>query len=96
MGAAIAHARYLERSDSPPPVSTVASRLAPPPRERGVPVTVDFNVAVKTTDGSRPPQLRKVYLAVNRYGQIPPRPAGLQPEIASSDRSIGGGTRPLP
>lgn len=40
------------------------------PRDRDVPVTVNLETAIKTTDGSRPPQLRKISLAVNRYGRI--------------------------
>ncbi len=40
------------------------------PRDRDVPVTVNLNVSVKTADGSRPPQLRTITLAVNRYGRL--------------------------
>jgi hypothetical protein len=40
------------------------------PRDRDVPVTVNLETAIKTTDGSRPPQLRKISFAVNRYGRI--------------------------
>jgi hypothetical protein len=40
------------------------------PRDRNVPVTVKLNTSIKTSDGSRPPQLRKISFAVNRYGQI--------------------------
>jgi len=40
------------------------------PRDRDVPVTVNLETAIKTTDGSRPPQLRRISFAVNRYGQI--------------------------
>jgi hypothetical protein len=40
------------------------------PRDRDVPVTVNLNTSIKTTDGSRPPQLRQISFAVNRYGQI--------------------------
>ncbi len=40
------------------------------PRDRDVPVTVKLNTSIKTADGSRPPQLRKISFAVNRYGQI--------------------------
>ncbi len=40
------------------------------PRDRDVPVTVNLETAIKTTDGSRPPQLRRISFAVNRYGRI--------------------------
>lgn len=40
------------------------------PRDRDVPVTVNLNVAIKTADGERPPQLRRITLAVNRYGRL--------------------------
>jgi hypothetical protein len=40
------------------------------PRDRDVPVTVNLNVAIKTSDGTRPPQLRRITLAVNRYGRL--------------------------
>jgi hypothetical protein len=40
------------------------------PRDRDVPVTVNLNTSIKTTDGSRPPQLRRISFAVNRYGRI--------------------------
>jgi hypothetical protein len=40
------------------------------PRDRDVPVTVRLKTSIKTTDGARPPQLRRISFAVNRYGQI--------------------------
>lgn len=40
------------------------------PRDRDVPVTVRLDTAIKTTDGSRPPQLRQIELELNRYGHI--------------------------
>jgi len=40
------------------------------PRDRDVPVTVNLDVSVKTADGSRPPQLRTITIAVNRYGRL--------------------------
>jgi hypothetical protein len=40
------------------------------PRDRDVPVTVRLNTAIKTVDGSRPPQLRWITLEINRYGRI--------------------------
>lgn len=40
------------------------------PRDRDVPVTVNLNTAIKTADGTRPPQLRRISFEVNRYGRI--------------------------
>lgn len=40
------------------------------PRDRDVPVTVRLDTSIKTADGSRPPQLRRISFAVNRYGRI--------------------------
>jgi hypothetical protein len=52
------------------------------PRERPAPVTVSISGSVATVDGSRPPQLREMTLAVNRAGLVsvaglPRCPAGL-------------------
>lgn len=43
------------------------------PRDRDVPVTVTLSGSVRTTDGTRPPLLRKLSIAVNRYGRISTR-----------------------
>jgi hypothetical protein len=43
------------------------------PRDRDVPVTVNLSGSVRTTDGSRPPQLRSMSVAVNRYGKLTTR-----------------------
>jgi hypothetical protein len=40
------------------------------PRERPAPVTVSLSGSVRTVDGSRPPQLRKIKIGVNRAGLI--------------------------
>jgi hypothetical protein len=40
------------------------------PRDRDVPVTVNLHVGIKTADGARPPQLRRISLEVNRYGRL--------------------------
>lgn len=52
------------------------------PRERPAPVTVSLTGSVGTADGSRPPQLRQMNIAVNREGLVsvaglPRCPAGL-------------------
>jgi hypothetical protein len=43
------------------------------PRDRDVPVTVNLTTSIKTSDGSRPPQLRRISFGVNRYGRITTR-----------------------
>lgn len=40
------------------------------PRDKAAPVTVTLRGSVKTLDGSRPPQLRRMSVAVNRYGVL--------------------------
>jgi hypothetical protein len=47
-------------------------RIAPHalPRAKPVPVTVHLKSSVGTVDGSRPPQLRKVSIAVNQTGHL--------------------------
>lgn len=40
------------------------------PRERPAPVTVRLAGAVRTTDGSTPPQLREISIAMNRAGVV--------------------------
>lgn len=40
------------------------------PREKAAPVTVHLGGEVSTTDGSRPPQLRAISIAVNRAGLV--------------------------
>ena len=40
------------------------------PRDRDAPISVDLSGRIRTTDGSLPPQLRRVSIAVNRYGRL--------------------------
>lgn len=40
------------------------------PRERNAPVTIQLAGAVRTTDGSTPPQLREISIAMNRAGIV--------------------------
>jgi hypothetical protein len=40
------------------------------PRDRDVPVRVNLNGAIRTPEGVRPPQLRRISFAVNRYGRL--------------------------
>lgn len=60
------------------------------PRDRDVPVTVNLETAIKTTDGSRPPRLQRLSFAVNRYGQISTKglPICRPPLLESTDPQI--------
>jgi hypothetical protein len=51
---------------------TFDGRLRPHdlPRERPAPVTVSLDGTVGTVDGSRPPQLREITVAMNRAGKV--------------------------
>lgn len=40
------------------------------PRDRDAPISVDLNGRIRTLDGSRPPQLRRISIAVNRHGRL--------------------------
>lgn len=40
------------------------------PRNRSVPVTVRMRGSIRTADRSRPPQLRQITIAINRYGRL--------------------------
>jgi hypothetical protein len=57
------------------------------PRDRDVPVTVNLNTSIKTSDGSRPPQLRQISFGVNRYGHITTKglPVCRSPLLESTD-----------
>jgi hypothetical protein len=61
------------------------------PRKRAVPVRVSLDGTVATADGTRPPELKRISIALNRYGRLTTRglpacsPATLQtvsPETA--------------
>lgn len=43
------------------------------PRDRPAPVSIGLEGSVATTDGSRPPQLSRISIALNRYGRITTR-----------------------
>ena len=43
------------------------------PRDRPAPVRVSLDGSVATADGSRPPQLRRISIALNRYGRLTTR-----------------------
>lgn len=69
VGAAVAHAE-LTKDDNL--LVAFNGRLLPHslPRDRDAPVRVSLDGQVKTTDGSKPPQLRTISIAVNRYGRL--------------------------
>lgn len=50
-------------------------RLAPKslPRDDVAPVTMRLSGSIGTADGDRPPQVRKIAIAVNRYGRVSTR-----------------------
>jgi hypothetical protein len=43
------------------------------PRDRAAPVTVSLDGSISTTDGSSPPRLRSISIAVNRHGRVSTR-----------------------
>lgn len=43
------------------------------PRDRAVPVTVSVDGSISTTDGSSPPRLQSISIAVNRHGLVSTR-----------------------
>jgi hypothetical protein len=47
-------------------------RIAPKklPRKVAVPVTMQVSGAIRTADGGKPPELRKIAIAFNRFGQV--------------------------
>jgi len=51
---------------------SVDAKLAPRtlPRHGAAPVGVEFSGRIATTDGTEPPQLRKIVLRLNRHGRI--------------------------
>jgi hypothetical protein len=53
------------------------------PRETTAPVTLRLRGAIGTADGNRPPQLRKMAIAFNRYGRVSTRglPVCKAPEL---------------
>lgn len=69
LGAVLAQAEVTQRSNLR---LSFDARFTPHalPRDRDAPVTVALNGLVWTADGSRPPQLRAMSIAVNRYGRL--------------------------
>ncbi|HYJ23243.1 MAG TPA: hypothetical protein VEW07_14625 [Solirubrobacterales bacterium] len=40
------------------------------PRDKLAPVTIDVRGAIKTTDGTHPPAVRRIEIAINRHGRL--------------------------
>lgn len=57
------------------------------PRERMAPVRIALDGTVATTDGSRPPRLRRISIALNRYGRIETRGLPRCPQAALESTS---------
>jgi hypothetical protein len=72
LGAGLAHAELSQKGSLR---LSFDARFSPHalPRDRDVPVTVSLSGSIRTTDGSRPPQLRTISIAVNRYGRLSTR-----------------------
>ncbi|HEX3172965.1 MAG TPA: hypothetical protein VHQ43_01940 [Solirubrobacterales bacterium] len=56
------------------------------PRDHPAPVRVTFAGSIVTSDGSRPPQVRRISIALNRYGKLTTRglPTCKQDELEST------------
>jgi hypothetical protein len=69
LGAAIARAELTKDGGL---LVAFSGRILPHslPRDRDAPVRVSLDGRVRTTDGSKPPQLRRLSIAVNRYGRL--------------------------
>lgn len=69
LGAAIARAETVQLGKLR---VSFGGRISPHslPRDRDAPVRVTLKGTVRTTDGMRPPQLRRMSFAVNRYGKL--------------------------
>jgi len=69
LGAGLASGELVQRGDLRLDFS---GRFAPQalPRDRAAPVSVLIAGSVATVDGSRPPELRRISIAVNRYGSV--------------------------
>ena len=66
------------------------------PRDKPAPITVSVAGAIATTDGSHPPALRQLEIALNRNGRISTRglPACSSPLLQSTNTAAGAA--PLP
>lgn len=69
IGVAIAHGEVTQRGNLR---VSFDGRLSPRelPRNQPAPVTVRIDGSIRTVDGSRPPQLRRISIAVNRQGRL--------------------------
>lgn len=72
LGAALAGAQPVQRGDLRVRFDASFTPHALP-RDRPAPVTVSFTGSIATDDGSPPPPLRRISLALNRYGHLTTR-----------------------
>jgi hypothetical protein len=72
LGAAAAYGELAQRGDLR---LSFDGRFTPSalPRDRAVPVRVSLRGSIATTDGSPPPRLKSVSIAVNRHGRLSTR-----------------------
>ena len=72
LGAGLANAELTQKGNLR---LAFEGRMAPKklPREKPAPVTMRVRGAIGTADGERPPQLRKITIAFNRYGRVSTR-----------------------
>ncbi len=72
LGAALAHAELVQQGNLRIGFDAAFAPHALP-RERAVPVRVSLDGTVATADGSRPPELKHISIALNRYGRLTTR-----------------------
>jgi hypothetical protein len=72
LGAAGAHGESVQRGDLRVDFDAGFTPHALP-RARPAPVRVSLDGSIATADGSRPPQLRRISIALNRYGRLTTR-----------------------
>jgi len=69
LGAGLAQAELVQRGDLR---ISFEGKFNPRelPRDRNAPVGIQVRGSIATADGSRPPELRKIQIGVNRYGSV--------------------------
>lgn len=69
LGAGLANAELVQRGDLR---LSFSGRIAPQelPRDRVAPISFELGGSILTADGSRPPELRRIAVAFNRFGRV--------------------------
>jgi hypothetical protein len=91
LGASLANGELTQRGNLR---LAFSGKIAPKklPRTATAPVTVRVSGSIGTADGGRPPQLRKIAIALNRYGHVSTR--GLPVcEAAELEQTTSAGAR---